>query len=239
LTCGYPEPQEIANDKGFLSTHYMPTKTTKKATSTKVMSIRAFAKSIVVSEGAVRKAIREGKLVEGYDPVAKKINQKVAGKSTWVQQQIIIKPKAGVSKERARKKMESVQKPVKPSKRVADEPAEHDDMKVDEMDVEYLLKSIRIKKGMQVSDVIKYRELIALTLDKKKLQEQHGLLVPRDKVDKALQVIGSELKKALQQLPQRIVMQVRDAENEVQGITVMLAGINEVLTGFATITLKT
>ena len=191
------------------------------------ISIRAFAKSIKVSEGAVRKAIREGKFEYGYDVSSKKINPAAAKKNTWVAQQSIVKAKAGVSKQKAINKLNNKNTSSADENNDAGDGNDNTDV---ELDAEELLNSIHITSNMSVDKVVRLRELVALALDKKKLEEAERVLVPRDKVEKALYAVGNELKKSLLNLPQKVVRQIMDCATEVDGINILSDSITEILT---------
>ena len=79
------------------------------------------------------------------------------------------------------------------------------------IDINELIASIRFTSKMSVDTIIKKRELISLAHEKIKLEEANKILVPRDKVEKALYTIGNELKKSLLNLPPKIVRKIMDA----------------------------
>ena len=90
---------------------------------------------------------------------------------------------------------------------------------------------------MSVSEVLRIREIIGAGLDKIKLTE--GRLVAKDKVKKALYALGSELKKALLNIPQRVVRDIMAAANEVERINILTDEITAVLSTYGALTKDT
>jgi hypothetical protein len=191
------------------------------------ISGRELAKRLKVSEGAVRQAIARGDLGKAYDSADKKIDYNKAIKTGWAQSQLNIKPKAGVSRTKAVEKLE--QKETAPKAKPVEQPPppfkpDEDDAIDDELlnaSTKDLSKAIKINSNLKTAEAMRRREIIALALDKKKLEEAEGILVRRDKVEKALFTLGSELKKSLFTMPQRIIRDIMAAPNEVDAINIM------------------
>ena len=207
------------------------------------ISIRAFAKQINVSEGAIRKAIKGGRFEVGYDSTVKKIDPVIALKNQWVKQQGIIKPKPGISRSMVQKKLSKTKEP-KTNVRGTGETIENntstsDDNKEsdpgEELDTEELINSIKITTKMDFNQASKLREFVALALDKKKLQEVNKILISREKVERTLYAIGNELKKSLFNMPQRVVRRIMDAGTEVDGITILNEALTNILTEYGSL----
>jgi hypothetical protein len=184
------------------------------------ISAREYARRLNIDEAAVRKAISKGLITRGYDKALKKINPVVADKE-WGHQHLVIKPKAGVSRAKAIEKLVA-----EPSK---DQPA---GALFEEESLDQLLTSLKITSGMQAHEAMRIREVIGAALDKKKLEEAEGKLVQREKVDKALYAAGNELKKALFNIPQRIVRDIMAAPNEVEAINIFNTELTQALNSF-------
>lgn len=190
-----------------------------------LVSIRAFAAQINVSEGAVRKAVKEGKVTHGFDPELKKIDPVAAQSNAWVQQQTVPKPKAGVSKAQVIKKLQSAAAEIKskPTK----EPTSN--VATEDVDTKELLASIKITSDMSYAEAMRCNEILDLVLTMKKVEVEEGVLVPKDKVEKAFHALGSELKKALMNIPQKVVRKIQLAKTEVDGQTILTELLSEVL----------
>lgn len=192
------------------------------------LSQRAYAKLIGCSDGAIRKAIAAGKFSYGYDADQKKIDPVEAKKNPWVQEQLGVKAKPGVSRDKAIKKLAA-------KVATSDDDEEDEDSVPDiaEMDMDSLLASIKISTTMSASRAMRLREVVQLALEKNKLATQAGMLVEKEKVDKALFAMGSELKKALLNIPQKVVRDIMLAANEITGINILTTAINDVLMEYA------
>jgi hypothetical protein len=133
----------------------------------------------------------------------------------------VVKPKAGVSRAKAIEKL--VAEPAN------DQPA--GDL-FEEESLDQLLAALKITSGMRAPEAMRVREVIGAALDKKKLEEAEGKLVQREKVDKALFAAGNELKKALFNIPQRIVRDIMAAPNEVEAINIFNTELTQALNSF-------
>lgn len=193
------------------------------------VSIRAYARSLNVDDKAVRKAIDAGLIKKGYDATLKKIIPAKADKE-WGFQHKVVKPRAGVSRAKAIEKMEQ-QKPSAPQQPTATKTDPESE------DIDKILSDIKITSSMSAADAMKYREIIGVALDKKKLEEQEAILVRRDKVEKALFAVGNELKKALFNMPQRIVRDIMSCPNEVEAINIFNEELTILLNNYANLKL--
>lgn len=166
-----------------------------------IISIREFAKRIKVDESAVRKAIREKRMLKGYDPIKKTIDVLTAMKDEWVKEQLDIKPKAGISRAKAIAKMEEVQ---------AGTPTEDDGE-----------PTFKYNKNLTAREAMRRREIVRLALEQKELEEREGILVKKDKVNNTLFRYGNELKQELFNIPKRIARDVMCAPSEVEAINII------------------
>lgn len=187
------------------------------------ISVREYARRLNIDEKAVRQAISKGLITKkAYDVKAKKINPSVANKE-WGHKHKVVKARAGVSRAKAIEKInpdvkQGVQAPL-----------------IEEETLDKLLESLRIRSTMGASEAMRVREVIGAALDKKKLEEAEGRLVSRDKVEKALFVVGNELKKALYNIPQRIVRDIMAAPNEVDAINIFNDELSQVLNSYGSL----
>lgn len=203
-----------------------------KGTQEKIISVRAFAEQIGVSEGAVRKAVKSWKFTIGVQEDGK-INAVAAMNDPWVKKQLVVKAKAGVSRTKAIEKIDNRIKkivaeekaPPVDSEEVEEENEGGEGSNVDE-DV---ANSITVNKGLKAAEAMRRREIVALALDKKKLQELQGTLVRKDAVEKSLYRFGNQLKKALLDIPARCARDVMAAENEVEAIKIIYDELVHVL----------
>ena len=198
-----------------------------KGTQDKIISVRRFADQIGVSEGAVRKAIKNWNFTIGVQESGK-IDSVAAMGDPWVKRQQAVKPKAGVSRIKAIEKIEEK------IKEVADQSGEDDFNDVD-LEGEDIASLIKVRTDLKAPEAMRRREILALAMDKKKLQELEGILVRREAVDKSLFLLGSQLKKALLDIPARCVMNIMAAKTEVEGIKVLTDELVSVLNTYASI----
>ncbi|SHN45909.1 hypothetical protein [Chitinophaga sp. CF418] len=204
-----------------------------KGTQEKIISVRSFAVQIGVSEGAVRKAIKSWKFTVGVQEDGK-INAVAAMDDAWVKKQLVVKAKAGVSRTKAIEKIDAKIKGKVFESADADEGEDMGEQGDDEIDLdEDIADSIKVTKSLKAAEAMRRREIVALALDKKKLQELEGILVRRDAVDKSLFLLGSQLKKAILDIPARCVRDIMSAETEVEGIKVLTDEIVLVLNTYA------
>lgn len=191
------------------------------------ISVRAFAKQISVSEGAIRHAIKDGKLGDVYNAETKKINVAQAKKNAWVQQQSVIKPKAGVNRAKTIEKLEKEKKEIEEKTIEINNPNVSDAVDV--------IKDIKITKDMTVATAIRFREVVGLALDKIKLQQAQDVLVEKAEVERVLFKFGDELKRGLLDIPKRVTRDVMAAPNEVEATNILTDEITQVLLKFSEI----
>ncbi len=175
-----------------------------------LLSVRAYAKQIGIDEKSIRKAIESGKIKKGFDKKTNKIIPSIANKE-YGEAAKVIKPKAGVGKKAVAKKLEqnksdSIQKP------------ESDN-----------LEDIADIDNLSYSEALRQREIVALKLDMIKLQEQEKVLIKKEIIDKVLYDHGNNFKKALLNIPSRVVSDVRAAPNETEAVAILDLEINNVL----------
>jgi len=189
------------------------------------VSIREYARRINVNEKAVRKAIAAGRIVTGYDADAKKILPDLAN-AEWGHKHEVTRAQPGVSRAKAIEKLGASPALQPITQRVAEVSDESAAVLVD------LLKGLTITPHMQVAEAMRIREVIGAGLDKIKLAEAEGRVVAKDKVEKVLYTLGNELKKALLNIPNRVVRDIMAATNEVEGINILTDEITAVLTTY-------
>jgi hypothetical protein len=200
-----------------------------KGTHDKIVSVRAFAQQIGVSEGAVRKAIKAWNFTIGVQEDGK-INSAAAIDDPWVKKQLVIKPKAGVSRVMA---IEKIEEKIKNTSGAtgADSEDNFTDINLESEDIASL---IQVRTDLKAAEAMRRREIISLAIDKKKLQELEGILVRKDAVDKSLFLFGSQLKKSLLDIPPRCVRDIMAAETEVEGIKILIDELVLVLNTYGT-----
>lgn len=204
-----------------------------KGTQEKIISVRAFAVQIGVSEGAVRKAIKSWNFTVGVQEDGK-INAVAAMDDAWVKKQLVVKAKAGVSRVKAIEKIDVKIKGKVSETTDEDGDEDREDVGNDGIDSnEDIADSIKVTKSLKAGEAMRRREIVALALDKKKLQELERVLVRRDAVDRSLFLLGSQLKKAMLDIPARCVRDIMAAQTEVEGIKVLTDEIISVLNTYA------
>jgi hypothetical protein len=211
-----------------------PVRKVEKMSENDKLSIRAFAKLIGVSEGAVRKAITAGKLSAGWDELNKKIDPVRALENPWVAQ---LSFKGSDQSLSTTKKIEAAKH--LPENPLDDSGEDENWIAEEELRTGNLLNAIKVTSGLKASEAMRRREIIALALDKKKLEELEGILVRRKDVDKSLFAVGNEMKKSLMNMPQRVVRLIMKAPTEVEGITILTNAITEILKDFGNLKLNT
>lgn len=192
------------------------------------LSIRAYAEMVGVDEKAVRKARDAGLLKTGYDAKTGKIIPSKADKA-WGNAKKVIKPQAGISRAKAIEKLDKVAASLQPSQ----QPDNNAPDELENENIDELLSRLKITSSMSAQDAMKFREIIGAALDKKKLEEAEGILVRKDKVEKALFILGNELKKALFNMPQRIIRDIMSATNEVEAMNIFNQELTIVLNAYA------
>lgn len=195
------------------------------------MSIRAYATAIGKDEKTVRNAINAGMLGDGWDPAVKKVNVAAADEA-WGNVHRAAKGKSFTSPpknfEQLFEKAGTEKKKTKARPSSEDE-EEEDWLAQEEIRTGTLLESITVHSNLKTPEAIRRREILALQMDKKKLEEMEGVLVRRDKVEKALFALASELKKSLLAMPQRICADIMAAPNEVEAMNIMTDELTHIL----------
>jgi len=194
-----------------------------------------------IDDKTIRKAIQGGKIKKGVSYIA----QTRKGQEIQVPQidPVIAdrefgnihktdKLKPGQKAEKLYSKVDGVKK-IKKSALPEEDGGTDDDENSDEEDS---LSTMPISKKMTYGEAARRRELIGLAMDKKKLQELERTLVKKDEIDKALFAIGSELKKALFNVPARITADVRAAANDVYAQSIITVELTQILNDFSKMT---
>jgi hypothetical protein len=129
-------------------------------------------------------------------------------------------------------KMEK-QEPL-PVSAVTDDPEDDEEEAfLDEnVSTEELLARLKLTPGMKASEAMRINLIIDAAVNKKKLEETEGKLVSREKVEKAFFAIGVELKKALFNMPQKVVRRIKDTGTEVEGIAILADAITQILSDY-------
>lgn len=213
------------------------------ANDDKNISIRKYAEHLGISETAIRKAIKDGKIKKG---VSYSI-QMQKGKEIQVPQINLIiadkeyghlhnseKLKPGQKKEKLSEIIDGqkVEKNAKLSshKDGANLPEVDEDGLMDDAEV---ISRMKIPKDLSFGEATRRREIIGLALDKKKLQELERELVRKDEVEKNLFAIGVELKKKLLNIPARVTSEVRGAATEVEAQSILTVELTQILNEFS------
>ena len=116
----------------------------------KMLSQRAFAKHIGVSEGAIRKAINESQITFGYDVSTKKFDVKKAEENAWVQKQILNQNKRLSAKDL----MAEFDKEVSAMGEDLNQP-------IEDISVVELLSKIKVHSGLKHSEAMRLRSAFA------------------------------------------------------------------------------
>jgi hypothetical protein len=188
------------------------------ATDEKI-SIREYASSLRISDKAVRNAIEDGRIKKGVSyktgirgglPVTiPEINKAIADQEFGYKY-----------------KTDRVLPGQKKENKTSHDGAEDEEP-------EDVIFDGEPNDKMATSEAIRQREIVGLKLDRIKLQELEGSLVKKVEVDKALFVLGSELRKALLNIPARIIADIRSAANDVEAQSIMVVEITNTLNQFA------
>lgn len=214
-------------------------------TGPELLSKNAYAKYLGISEKAVRNAVSDGKIKKGWDADRQKIIKHLADKEYGF---LHTTPKAGpgLSKAAVVRKLESGKRHDKVSKtrtgfglekgksegpkddvegleELLTEAAGSEGADISKLETPALLKLIKITAGMSYKDALTANEIIEAALKKKKLEELEDILVRRVNVEAALFTFGSQLRKALLTLPARVVDDIMNAENKVEGMNLLTA----------------
>jgi len=207
-----------------------------------MVSIRAFAKQIGVSEITIRRAVNSGKFSLGWDAASKTIDETIAINDEWVKSVSVVK-KNGISKTKFVEKVEKKKVGQKVSKQdnkqkksVAPKDTSNDNSTTnfEQLSRESeLLNDLKITSDMSLADAMKVNEIISAELARLKLLEAERVLVRKVDVEKVLFAFGSQLKKSITKLPEMIVDEVLASGNKVSAINIMKEAINEILVNYA------
>jgi len=199
------------------------------------VSIREYARRIGVSEGLIRKAIKEGMLPTGYNQGTKKIRPEEAT-AEWGYKYETQRVRPGKGRVNYTEKPHAIDPPpsTKPKNPTpAPEPVSSASaLPMSTPGALDLLQSIVVTTALPVAEAVRLREIIGAQQDKLKLAEAEGKLVSKEKVYKALYSVANELKKALLNIPTRVVRDIMAADNEVMGINILTDEINATLATF-------
>ncbi len=209
------------------------------------ISIRAYADTLKISDKAVRNAIKDGVIKKGvtYSTKMRKgveievpgIIQKIADKEFG------FKHKTGKimpGQNKVNKIVEQEKEPDKKSKEKSktsphdDADNENEPADLTEED-EALISSMKVTASLKYAEATRRREIIALVMDKRKLQQLEGSLIRKEDVEKVLFLVGVDLKKALLNLPARITPAILGAVNEVESQNIITIEITNILEQYA------
>jgi hypothetical protein len=161
------------------------------------LSQRAYAKELGLSHNAVSKAIKEGKLVKGWDK----------------EKQKIILPAADLE-------WGHLHREVDTSEVLSD----GGDSGLGEMG-----RTLTLKADTPFGEARRIREIITAKLASLDLDERKGELVKRTEVQSQLFAYGQQMRKAMEQLPVRIVDSVRAATERDEAVRLAEDAISDVL----------
>jgi len=163
------------------------------------LSIREFAKRVGVSDVAVGKAIRSGKIVNGIDysnPKRPKIDPEIALKE-WGKH---------VNPNYNREQTEKIQQHAEASSAPAD-----------------------VAGGRSIAEIKRQQAEVKLRISALELKEKQGQLVDKDKVYKALFAAGQEVRTALQSIPDRVIDDLLAAQTRNESHQILFNAIADTL----------
>jgi hypothetical protein len=163
------------------------------------LSIREFARRIGVSDVAVGKAIRSGKIVKGVDytnPKRPKIDPDVALKE-WGKH---------VNPNYSRQQTEKLHEHSDASPAPTDSPG-----------------------GRSLAEIKRQHEEVKLRMSALELKEKQGQLVDKQKVYKGLFAAGQEVRTALQAIPDRVIDDVLAAQTRNEAHQLLFNAIADTL----------
>lgn len=171
------------------------------------LSKSQYADRLGVSHTAVGKAIRLGAIKKGWDAERKQIIVEIANKE-WG--------------DTARKApvIQSIDELIPPEKN------EQGEKKA----------KLNIKADAPYTEARRVREVASAQLAIMELAEKSGKLVDKNQVQKALFDYGSEIRKAIEQLPERTIDKIRAAGTRNDAIKVMSDEIENILIRLTTVT---
>ena len=182
------------------------------------ISIREFARNLGVSDVAVLKAIKAGKIVKGIDysnPKRPKVNPKVAAEEwgrNWDPTRASAQP--------LRERFEPTKaKPISVDKKP----------KVDAVAGKTPPGSTDGESGRSLAEIKRQTAEVRLRLDALELKERMGQLVDKDAVYRALFAAGQEVRTALQAIPDRVIDDVLAARSRNESHQVLYNAIADAL----------
>jgi hypothetical protein len=176
------------------------------AQTEKRVSIREYARSKGVSDTAVRKAIKSGKIKGGYDEQSKKIITEIADRE-WGD--TIIQPSQTGSQT----------SPAKEEK--SKEPGEGEPVINGD--------SIFIDKDETYAEALRKDLIIKANLNALKLRMKEGEVVEKSKVYKELFAFGKQIRLRFQSIPDRIIDDVLAAPGRNEAHMIVFNAISDVL----------
>jgi hypothetical protein len=195
-----------------------------------LMSKSGYAKHLGISETAIRKAITEGKIVKGWNAAKGKINKDVADIEYGF---LHIKKSPGqplVEKPSVKsKQVQSKPEPDKVDKSDLEEKFE-DMFEGSTMTVGQIIKKINIHPGLTYNEAMRRKIILELCSDFMKIEKEQGELVRKSDIDKALYAFGAIMKRALLNIPNRIMDNLRAADTKVEAMNLLRDEINGILT---------
>jgi hypothetical protein len=183
-----------------------------------MISIREFARRVNVSDVAVLKAIRAGKIKEAIDytnPKRPKINPELAAKEWGKNYDPSYHRSPNVSEEI---KLAPTAKPAK-----AKAPAQA----VVEPEAEATLPPGA--GGRSLADIKRQTAEVKLRLSALDLKERQGELVKKDEVYRSLYELGVTIKEKLLSIPNRVTDEMRAAESRHEAQRILTAELEAVL----------
>jgi hypothetical protein len=218
-----------------------------------LLSKNAYAAYLGINEKAVRKAVTEGKIKKGWDEDKQKIIKHIADREYGF---LHSTPKAGpgVSKAKVVEKLSPKKEHDKVSKTRTEfglksevakilRKSEVDGVLVDadivndlsSLGTADLLSLLSITADMDYKAALTTNEILEAALKKKKLEELEDILVRKVNVEAALYSFGSQLRKALLNIPARVMDDIMHAENKVDAINILTAELTETLDTYSNI----
>lgn len=198
------------------------------------ISIREYAKKIGVDEAAVRAAIVDGKIkkgvvshyriVKGKKKLVKKILASIATKE-WGFIHETPRPQRGLSKAKVADKLAKKQ-----SEKKDDIHGESNDSEEKDYSYSQLIKETLITPQLTYQEAVRRKEILAIAKEKMELEEMQGILIKKADVDKALFTVGVEFKKALFNIPPRVINDIRAASTDVEASNILITELQMTLT---------
>lgn len=220
-----------------------------------LMSKRAYADYLGVSDKAIRNAINEGKIKKGWDTQNEKIIKHLADKEYGFLHK---QPKAGhgISQMKIAAKLTSDKTTAKLAKSRTSNPQNADISPQNEksadlyqkpnkkeleekfedmfegstMTVTQIIKKINIHPDLTYNEAMRRKIILELCSDFMKIEKEQGELVRKSDIDKALYAFGAIIKRALLNIPNRVMDNLRAADTKVEAMNLLRDEINNILT---------